>query len=67
MPLHAAVGVTVKRAQLLKIEVQVSSIWAKGCMLNDCVCVIGLNTTNSPSWIEKVVVFYYYNFLALPS
>ena len=33
-------GETVKRAQLLKIKAQVSSIWAKGCMFDDCVCVI---------------------------
>ena len=26
-------GETVKRAQLLKIEAQGSSIWAKGCIL----------------------------------
>ena len=40
MPLHDAVGVTLKRAQLLKIKAQVSSIWAKGCYLDDCVCFI---------------------------
>ena len=39
MPLHDAVGITVKRAQLLRIKSQVSSIWAKGCMLGDC-CVL---------------------------
>ena len=39
IPLHNAVGETVKKEQLLKIKVQVSSIWARGCMLNDCVCV----------------------------
>ena len=33
MPLHDAVGVTVKRAQLLNIKAQVSSAWAKKCML----------------------------------
>ena len=30
----------MKRAQLLKIKAQVSSISAKGCMNDDCVCVI---------------------------
>ena len=41
MPLHDAVGITVKRAQLLKIKAQVSSIWAKGCILMIvCVCVL---------------------------
>ena len=32
-------GKTLKRAQLLKIKAQVSSIWVKGCMLM-IVCVI---------------------------
>ena len=32
-------GQTVKRVQLLKIKVQMSSIWAKGCMLM-IVCVL---------------------------
>ena len=33
MPLHDAVGITVKRAQLLKIKAHMSSICAKGCIL----------------------------------
>ena len=33
-------GGTVKRALLLKIIMQVSSICAYGCMLDDCVCVL---------------------------
>ena len=33
-------GLTVKRAQPLKIKGLVSSVWAKGCMLDDCGCVI---------------------------
>ena len=33
MPLHDAVGITVKRVRLLKIKAQLSSIWAKGCIL----------------------------------
>ena len=32
-------GYTVKRAQLLKIKAQLSSIWAKGCILMT-VCVL---------------------------
>ena len=39
MPLHDAVGKTIKRAKLLNIEAQMSSIWAKGCMLM-IVCVL---------------------------
>ena len=33
-----AVGTNYNKAQLLKIKEQVSSILAKGCMLDDCVC-----------------------------
>ena len=39
MPLHDAVGVTIKREQLLKIKAQVPGIWAKGCVC-DSVSVI---------------------------
>ena len=39
MPFHNAVGITEKRAQLLKSKEQVSSIWAKGCRLM-IVCVL---------------------------
>ena len=42
MPLHDTVGINCERAQLLKIKAQVASIWAKGCMLDDCVCVSDL-------------------------
>ena len=61
MPLHNAVGINCKKgATILKIEGQVSSIWAKGCMLYDCMCVIWLDMT-TPSWRrEKVMVYYYY-------
>ena len=38
MPLHDAVGINCKRGQLLKIKVQVLSIWTKGCILMT-VCV----------------------------
>ena len=34
-------GYTVKRAQLLKIKAQLSSIWVKGCILKT-VCVFYL-------------------------
>ena len=41
MPLHDAVRINfVKRERLLKIKAQMLSMWAKGCMLDDCVCVI---------------------------
>ena len=40
MPLHDAVGINRKNwATILKIKAQVSSIWAKGCILMTvCVC-----------------------------
>ena len=41
MQLHDAVGINCKRAQLLKIKAQVSSIWAKGC-ISMTVCVFYL-------------------------
>ena len=33
MPLHDVVGINCKRAQLLKMKAQLSSIWAKVCIL----------------------------------
>ena len=41
MPLHDAVGINCKKAQLLNIKTQLSSIWAKGCILMT-VCVFYL-------------------------
>ena len=38
MPLHDAVGINCKKALLLKIKAQASSILAKGCVLMT-VCV----------------------------
>ena len=35
-------GQNVKMAQLLNIKEQVLSIWATGCMLDDCVCIFWL-------------------------
>ena len=40
MPLHDTVGVNCERLKLLKIKAQMSSIWTKGCMFDDYVCVI---------------------------
>ena len=38
MPLHDAVGINCKKkAQLLNIEAQVSSTWAKGCIFDYCI------------------------------
>ena len=33
MPLHDVVGINCKKGAVLKIKVQLSSIWAKGCVL----------------------------------
>ena len=41
MPVHDEVGINYKKAQLLKIRAQVSSIYAKGCILMT-VCVFYL-------------------------
>ena len=41
MPLHDVVGINCKKVQLLKIKAQLSSIWAKGCILMT-VCVFYL-------------------------
>ena len=35
MPLHDVVGINCKNAQLPKIKAQLSSIWAKGCILTN--------------------------------
>ena len=37
---HDAVGINCKKGDLLKIKAQVTSIWAKGYMFDDCVCVL---------------------------
>ena len=49
--------------QLLKIKAQVSSIWAKGCMFEDCMCVIWLGMTTTPRWREKVMVYFIYTYI----
>ena len=41
---------TVTRAQLLKIKAQVSSIWGKGCLLDDCMCYMTWH--DYPSLVE---------------
>ena len=48
---------TVKRAQLLNTNGQMSSIWANGCMLT-IVCV--LSDLTPRWWREKVMVYYYH-------
>ena len=51
-------GINCKKAQLLKIKAQVSSIWAKGSILMIvcvCVCVIWLDMITPPWWREEVM------------
>ena len=46
-----------KGAKQLKIKAQVSSICAKGCMLDDCMCVIWLDTTReSPDLLFIIII-----------
>ena len=59
MPFLIRLRLTVKRMQLLKIEEQISSIWANWCMLM-IVCVIWLDKTTPPWWRGKVMLYYYY-------
>ena len=40
MPLHTAVGINSKYGATNENKGEGYSIWAKGCMLDDCVCVI---------------------------
>ena len=47
MPLHDAVGVNFKKATT-DIKEQVPSTWEKGCMFDNCACVILLVMTPSP-------------------
>ena len=50
----------MKRMQLLKIKVQVSSIWANGCMFDDCVCYLTYH--DYPSLVEgesRGILFYF--------
>ena len=42
---------------ICNIEVQVSSIGAKGCMFDDCVCYL-TDMTTLRWWREKVMVYY---------
>ena len=43
--LHDGVGINCKYGASTEVKAQEPSIWAKGCMLGDCVSVIGLDMT----------------------
>ena len=50
MPLHDAVGINCEKGATLKIKAQLSSIWAKGCILM-IVCVFYLTWHDYPSLV----------------
>ena len=58
MPLHDAFRINCKNGATTENQEQVSSIWAKGPMFDDCVCVCDMTTP--PWWREKVMVYYYF-------
>ena len=60
IPLHDVVGISCKKGATTKINAQLSSIWANGCILLT-VCVFYLTYMTTPPWCgEKVMVYYYY-------
>ena len=42
MLLHEGVGINCEKGETTEVKVQEPSIWAKECMVGDCVSVIGL-------------------------
>ena len=40
MQFHDAVGINCEKGATTERKAQVSRIWAKGCMFDDCVCVL---------------------------
>ena len=48
MPLHDGVGINCEKGATTEVKSQEPSIWAKGCMVGDCLCVIGLDMTTPP-------------------
>ena len=64
-PLHDAIGINCKNGQLLKIKAQVSSIWAKGCILMT-VCVCYLTWHDYPSLVEgeshSILLYFHWLF-----
>ena len=46
--LHDAVGVNCKKSATTENQAQILSLWDKGCILDNCVCVILFDMTTSP-------------------
>ena len=45
MPLHDGVWINCEKGATTEIKMQEPSIWTKGCMVGDCVYVIGPDMT----------------------
>ena len=48
MPLLDGVGLNSEKGATTEVKALEPSIWAKGCMVGDCACVIGLDMTAPP-------------------
>ena len=48
MPFHDGVGINCEKGATTEVKAHEPSIWAKGCMVGDCACVIGLDVTTLP-------------------
>ena len=48
MPFHDGVGINCKKGATTEIKAQEPSMWAKGCMVGDSACVIGLDMATPP-------------------
>ena len=48
IPFHAGVWINCKTGATTEVKAQGLSIWAKGCIVSDCACVIGLDITTPP-------------------
>ena len=42
------VAINCEKGANTEVKAQEPSIWAKGCMVDDCACTIGLHMTTSP-------------------
>ena len=55
MPLHDAVEVNCKKSATSEYQdAGAYGIWAMGCLLDNCKCVIGIDMTTTPYWRERL-------------